>query len=360
VSENAGPRGRSAGGALLLFGFALTLLGASLAGCGSRESANGSESGAGRDTAAEASSSDTAVVGVPVEITKVSLATLPVWIGGPGRTTVLSQQRIRAPFTGVLTAVSVLPGDRVHKGEPLGTIVEQASAAALAGAQSMMSSARTAAEREDARRALDVARQNLIGVSLTGPEDGIVVSRSGNPGERLAEGDEIAAIANLGSLAFMAEISQADAERIRPGQDARMRIVGAQAWIPGTVQAVLPADSSAGLTIRVRIAVPPSAVGSAMPVALGLFGTAEIMVGRAVDVPTVPIEAVLRDDIAGTTRLALVGPGDRARWIDVEPGMSDSGRVEILRPRLSPGQRVIVSGQVGLPDSARVVASSAP
>jgi hypothetical protein len=68
---------------------------------------------------------------------------------------------------------------------------------------------------------------------------------------------------------------------------------------------------------------------------------------------------VLRDDITGVTQVAVVTPNDRAHWVEVATGVSDSGWVEIARPRLDPGTRVITSGQVGLPDGARVVATGA-
>src|SRR5262249_6865471 len=148
--------------------------------------------------------------------------------------------------------------------------------------------ARTPAEVEDARRALELARGNQVHAPLPAPEDGVVVSVSANAGERIAQGDEVAAIAELASLAFVADIPQADAAHIRAGEDAGIRLVGREGWIAGVVQAVLPPDSSAAMTVHVRIALRPGSIGPSMPVNLRLFGTAEIEVGRATDVPVVP------------------------------------------------------------------------
>lgn len=99
-----------------------------------------------------------------------------------------------------------------------------------------------------------------------------------------------------------------------------------------------------------RIDVPASAVSTQM----GLFGTAHIVVGEHRGAITVPEAAVLRDDINGTTRVAVVDARHRAHWTDVRTGITDGERTEILSPSLQVGTRVILSGQVGLPDSSRV------
>jgi len=63
----------------------------------------------------------------------------------------------------------------------------------------------------------------------------------------------------------------------------------------------------------------------------------------------------VRDDLAGTSRIALVD-GGRAHWIEVTVGLRGAAGTEITAPPLSPGQSVVVTGQVGLPEGAEVVA----
>jgi hypothetical protein len=68
----------------------------------------------------------------------------------------------------------------------------------------------------------------------------------------------------------------------------------------------------------------------------------------------VPPAAVLRDDVNGVTRLAVVDSADVAHWIVVTTGIQRNGQLEIVTPDLPVGALVIVDGQVGLPDSSRV------
>ena len=87
----------------------------------------------------------------------------------------------------------------------------------------------------------------------------------------------------------------------------------------------------------------------------GLFGTAHIAVGERMNVNIVPIAAILRDDVNGTSRVAVVDPDGRARWAEVSVGVQQGTEAEISSPLLAPGTRVIISGQVGLPDGSHVI-----
>jgi multidrug efflux pump subunit AcrA (membrane-fusion protein) len=116
------------------------------------------------------------------------------------------------------------------------------------------------------------------------------------------------------------------------------------------VHAVLPAASSENLSAPVSL----DFTGGDAPVEVGLFGTARIVVGVRRDAVVVPAAALLRDDVYGTSRVALVGEDSIAHWVSVTPGLVADARVEIIAPRLAAHSRVIVSGQVGLPEGARV------
>jgi multidrug efflux pump subunit AcrA (membrane-fusion protein) len=89
-------------------------------------------------------------------------------------------------------------------------------------------------------------------------------------------------------------------------------------------------------------------------IAVGLFGTVSIVAGQHRDAVVVPQAAVLRDDVSGVSRIAVVDSTDTAHWVVVTTGIQKEGRVEILSPVLTPGRLVIVDGQVGLPDNSRV------
>ncbi|MBK5186966.1 MAG: efflux RND transporter periplasmic adaptor subunit [Gemmatimonadaceae bacterium] len=285
----------------------------------------------------------------------VGRGTLSVTVSGPGRTDALDVQKVRAPFAGTLESLAVVIGDRVESGQTLGTLINQTSQAALSGAQVMLREAKTAAERSDAARALEIAKANLVQTVLRAPRAGIVISRGASQGDLVSPGDSIISIASANSIVFVAHIPQNDLGRIRAGLRATIDAPGRSAAVDGVVHGFLPADTST-MSVPVRIDLQLS---GAAAVPIGLFGTAHIAVAQRANAIIVPAAAILRDDVNGTTRVAVVDAGGRARWTTVSVGVQQGNDVEILSPPLVQGTRVIVSGQVGLPDGSHVVEAPA-
>lgn len=281
-----------------------------------------------------------------VRVARAARTNLHEVVLAPGRTVATAETVVHAPFDGILQRLTVNDGDRVTKAQPLGSLISQNSLAELEGARSMLSSAQTKAQRVDARRAIELAEASRVERPLLAPVAGIVVSHQASQGDLLTAHDPILTIANDGSIVFMADVPQGHLQAVRPGQRAEVSLYASSQPLAAAVHGVLPGNTD--LVAPVRLDLLPS-----QPVP-GLFGEARILVGIRSDVVAVPAAAVLRDDITGATRLAIVS-GDRARWLAVETGVEDRGLVEIRSPPFEPGTQVIVQGQSGLPDGARVV-----
>jgi RND family efflux transporter MFP subunit len=290
----------------------------------------------------------------PVHMTAVQRGNIAIVVAGPGRTDALDLQKIRAPFTGSVTLLRVAVGDRVSGGQVVAAVVNQPSEAALIGAEAMLRGASTPAQRSDAERALVLAKQNLVATQLRAPRAGVVVSRSASQGDLVSQGDSILTIASAGSIVFVARIAQGDLAQVRLGQHANVNLPGQLGVVPGVVHGLLPADTNSIMTVPVRIDFSTDLQTAGAPIQTGLFGTVEIIVGEKFAVPIVPAVAVLRDDISGISRVALVTPAGLTHWVNVTTGATQGGNVEIKYPALTPGQRVIVSGQVGLPEGSKV------
>lgn len=293
-----------------------------------------------------------ATAAVPVRVAAIERVRLADEVVAPGKTAALVQEKIRAPFAGTLTELSVTDGDRVRKGQTLGAVVSRDSEAALAGAREMERRASSEAEKADAARAVALAERGLVRSAFAAPADGVVLAHAAARGDRVSEDQEILTIADAASVAFLADVPQSDLARVRPGQPATIEISGRPGRVAGRVHDVLPAASPSDFTAPVRIDLP--GLDGVPP--LGLFGTARIAVAEVRDAVVVPESALLRDDLRGTARIALVENG-RARWVPVTPGLRSRGLVQIAAPELPPEARVVVSGQVGLPEGAAVAES---
>jgi len=285
---------------------------------------------------------------VPVRVAAAGRMNVTDVVSGPGRTAAFSQLKVRAPFAGTLMELSVVDGDTVVRGQALGSIVSRDSEAALSGARDMKRQATSSADQRDADRAVALAEKNLIRVPLLSSVDGRVLSRAASPGDRLSEDQEILAIEDAASVAFVADFPQGDLGRVRPGEKATLEFGVRAAAVDGVVRTVLPSANPADFTAPVRIDFD----NRQRRLPLGVFGTARVTVGRRENVLAVPDEAVLRDDVSGVSRVALVKEG-RALWTVVTTAARQAGRTEILSG-VGEGDQVIVSGQVGLPDGSPV------
>ena len=293
---------------------------------------------------------DDAASGTPVKTAVVASATLQVLVSAPGRTDALEQQKVRSPFDGVLVDLSVQNGDRVRTGQVLGHVVSQNSQAALVGARAMRQSARTATQKVDGGRAVKLAEQSIVKTPLRAPEAGVVVAHGADEGALVTTHEDIVSLAAADSIVFVGEVVQNDLPRIRPGQHALIQLSAQKEAIDGVVHVVLPAASAKDLNSPVRIDFAPQKA----PTAIGLFGTAQIVVAEHANARVVPEAALLRDDVSGVSRVATVGSEGKAHWLTVTPGIQQNGRVEIVAPTLADGTRVIVAGQVGLPEGTAV------
>lgn len=313
---------------------AMLLLATGLAACRHSESAP--------DSPAEEAA------GTPVHAVSVVSTTLAEIVSAPGHTSALAGQKVRAPFSGILTDLRVADGDAVSRGQTLAVVVSRDSEAALSGAREMGREARNPRQKEDAERAVALAEKDLVRSALLASASGMVASHAANRGDRVAEGDEILTISAPDSIVFLADVPQSDVPRIHGGQEAEIQLGGRPQAIAGRVHAILPTANAADFTAPVRLDL--SGVSERLPA--GLFGTARIHIGVRAGVLALPDGAVLRDDVSGAYRVAVVEK-ERVHWVGVTTGLRESGQTE-LTSGMTDGQLVIVSGQVGLAEGSPV------
>jgi RND family efflux transporter MFP subunit len=330
----------------------LVLLAALAGACRAREAPAESDGKPGTAEAATAPEA-TPAVSVPVRVAAVARRTLAETVAAPGHTASLAQQKIKAPFAGTLTELTVTDGDAVRSGQTLGTVVSRDSEAALNGAREMERQARTDAEKADAVRAVALAEHGLVRAPIVAPSSGTVVAHSAVRGDRVAEDQELLTVADSASFVFIADVPQSELTRIRPGQPATVELAGRGERVSGSVHDVLPGANAADYTVPVRVDL--TGLKAAPPI--GLFGNARITVAEHRSVPVVPEAALIRDDVRGTVRVATVQQG-KAHWLDVSPGLRSEGVVEIASPPLGADQTVIVAGQVGLAEGTPVAAAA--
>jgi RND family efflux transporter MFP subunit len=324
------------------------------------------------------------------------------------RLTAVVSSRMLAP----IAEVRVRPGDRVRKGQVLIQLDARESQARAAGSTSALAAAEqalkaaeaeersadsalklarlmhdrvsqlvkkgsaTVQELDEAVAALDMATARLASVQahreealaavaasrssaealgiaasyaeITAPFDGMITSRSADPGTIAQPGAGLLTIDDTAGLRLEVRVDEAQSARITLGQTADVRIDGADPaaapWISGRVAEVARLDPSAHSFV-VKLDVPSDPAWRP-----GFFGRARFA-GAHRTALTAPATAIIR---RGQLTLAFVVDSDRyARLRPVSIGQTAGDRIEILSG-LAAGETLVVNPPPTLVDGTRV------
>jgi membrane fusion protein, heavy metal efflux system len=272
---------------------------------------------------------------------------------------------------GRITKVTVALGDRVKRGQLLGSIastdvssararLDQARARlsaaeatltrqrqlssegigarrSLVDAEAQVSELR--AEVEGVRRQLSVFGSGSAGeLSLTAPIDGVVVGLHGTLGETASPDRAVFIVTDPTKVWVRGNVPELELARVTPGSAALVRLHAfPELAMPGTISYVAPAldEATRSLPIRVTLATPDPRLRS------GLFGSIEL-VGGAVDerVLVVPAEAIATLDgqtvvfvptgTPGAFSPRPVALGRRAgAWLEVRSGLAQGEELAV-------------------------------
>jgi membrane fusion protein (multidrug efflux system) len=175
-----------------------------------------------------------------------------------------------------------------------------ATTAALEKAQSDVAGARASVQGLSAQT--DTARTALGDAELVAPFDGIVASRSIEPGETANANTQLLTLVDISVLEAEVVVSTRDITRLAVGQQAELRVDGLEGQVVvGTVDRIAPVanDGTRFVPVHIRLENTDGRLWG------GMFATGDIVVRESEDVIAVP-ETALRNDDAGAYVLKLV------------------------------------------------------
>jgi membrane fusion protein, multidrug efflux system len=349
---------RVARGAALAFLSAGVLL---LQGCGdSRAEPGGGPPGAGRGGppgGADAGRS------VPVAVRVAQPSELSVMLRATANLQARDQVEILPKQGGVLARLLVEEGARVAAGQALATLddeewrlqAQQAEARARAsrdaadragallqqGLLAEQEVVRLRSEADVAAADRDLARLRVANAVIRSPIAGTVTHRFVERGQLVNTSTRAFAVADVTRLEARLGVPERDAQRIRAGQAALIRVEGAGSAVRGRVARVRPVVDPGSGTVQVTVEVDPAADAS---LRAGQFVNVEIVTETLAERITLPRTAVLVD--AARPRVYVVQEG-RAVEREVVLGVSEGNQVEI-REGVQPGDSIVVVGQDAL------------
>jgi membrane fusion protein, copper/silver efflux system len=184
---------------------------------------------------------------------------------------------------------------------------------------------------------IEETQKPLQSVVLYAPASGYVMTRNAYPGQRVTAETELYTLLDLSDVWVMADVFELDAQRVRPGQAARVTVPGSSAGsIFARVTYIQPQIDPATRTTKVRLEL----MNPRMQLRPDMWVNVDIDFSGARRL-TVPAGAVLD---SGTEKTIFVDRGNgffEPRL--VETGIRFADRVEIVKG-LKAGERIVTSG----------------
>src|SRR5438067_341452 len=276
---------------------------------------------------------------------------------------------VQARANGYLERLYVrAPLDPVRRGQPLAELYipdwvaaqeEYLSAKRISAQTSVKGLPEAAAQRmrlagmsEEQIRAIDAGGKVQPRLVITAPIGGVVGELSAREGMTVMAGAPLFRINGLSTVWVNAEVPEAAAAQVRPGNPVEARTPAvAGTMFKGKVSAILPEVNPATRTIKARIEIA-NLDGQLVP---GMFAVVNFTPAARKDVLLVPSEAVIQ---TGKRSVVVVAQGKgKFAPVDVEVGLDSNGQTEI-RKGLQAGQKVVVSGQFLIDSESNLKAST--
>ncbi len=271
-----------------------------------------------------------------------------------GRTEADQRVSLRAQTSGLIEDVPVRQGDPVKAGEVICRIeagsreahVLRAEAAVAQAALDFEGASRLqdkgyAAEARvrAAKAALDAARADLherqldlARTRIVAPFDGVVETRPAEIGMLLNVGDVCAEVVAHDPMLVVAQVSERDVGKLKPGMPGRARLVTGQT-VDGTLSYIAPSADPATRTFRIELSVPNPDGELRDGVTAELFIDTETTLAHRFS------PAILALDDSGVIGVRTIVDGNKVAFVPVHILGSEDGKVWVS----------------GLPDSVTII-----
>lgn len=199
---------------------------------------------------------------------------------------------------------------------------------------------------------LENAEAQVSFAELRSPIDGVVTDRPLFPGETAAAGTAAITVMDTRSLLAKLHISQAAAQQLKVGGEAKLKIPGIDAPHAATVALISPALDPGSTTVEIWLQLPNP--GGRFKVGTPVHATINgATIQQAVQLP---IAAILPAD-DGSTTVLIVGADGAAHKRAVQVGLRTTEKVQILAG-VSPADLVVTEGGYGLDDGTKIIVGS--
>jgi multidrug efflux pump subunit AcrA (membrane-fusion protein) len=167
-------------------------------------------------------------------------------------------------------------------------------------------------------------------------------------GDYVADGEPLATISDRSSFVFLMQLPYELKQYVKTGQNVDLTLPGG-IKVGGTVNSFMPTVDTVAQTQGVVIKV-----NSAQQIPENLVAKARIVKATKSNTASLPKAAILSNETQTEFWvMKLINPTTAIK-VPVKEGIISGDRVEILSPKFSSQDKIIITGNYGLPDTAKV------
>lgn len=307
----------------LLYLFLVFLLGA----CGAHEK-GGDAAGGVKDSTVTTDSVD---AGTPVTVTSADKGGLDDYIELNAVSAFLQKSYVKAIANGYLQTADVYPGKYVETGQTLFTLQTKESKSI-----------------GNTIKLLDSSLHFSGVTTIKANQHGYITQLNHQSGDYVQDGEQLAVISDRNSFVFLLDLPY----ELRPyvlGKKTVELLLPDGTKLTGVVGPTMPTVDSASQTQNVVIRVP-----SAGSIPENLIAKVRILKSQKSGTQSLPKEAVLTDETESNFWVMKLIDSATAVKVPVKKGIETKDRVEIISPVFTPTDKILVTGNYGLPDTAKV------
>jgi len=243
----------------------------------------------------------------------------------------LQKSYVKANANGYLQSADVYPGKYVQVGQPLFSLKTK-EAQTIGNSLKILDST------------LNFSGVNLIKAN----QHGYITQLNHQSGDYVQDGEQLAVISDQNSFVFLLDLPY----ELRPyvlNKGTVQLVLPDGERLSGRLGAVMPTVDSASQTQSVVIKVtPPHAIPE------NLIAKVKVLKTAHSNAQSLPKSAVLTNDTESDFWVMKLMDSATAVKVPVTKGIETKDRVEILSPSFSPSDRILVTGNYGLPDTAKI------
>jgi multidrug efflux pump subunit AcrA (membrane-fusion protein) len=284
-----------------------------------------------KETATEEESVAAEEVQTPVTVTSVETVPLQDFVELNATSSFLQTNFIKASTNGYIKSVNVKLGQMVHTGQ-LAFTLKTKEAEALGNTINKLDPS-----------------FNFTGlIHIKAAATGYIQELNHQAGDYVQDGEQLATLTDSKSFGFVLNLPYELRQYVSAGKALEVDLPDGT-HLKGVVSSLLPNVDSISQTQTVLIKV-----AAAVPIPQNLIAKVRILKSERTTTASLPKQALLTDEAQSNFWVMKMIDSVTAVKVPVVKGMETTDRVEILRPQFSTSDKILLTGNYGLPDTAKV------